>query len=150
MIGTLDQAKVTADAVAAVAWLKARPDGNGKVGIVGFCWGGGVVGRAGGADARPRRRPSSFYGRRRRAEDVADDQGAAAAALCRARRAHQRRHPGVRGGAEGDGKYLHALHVRGRQPRLQQRHLGGRYNEAAAKLAWQRTVDFFKANLAAG
>ena len=61
------------DAEAAIAWLKARPDSNGKVGIVGFCWGGGVVGRVAAADAdldagvvfygqrarRPRRWPRS-------------------------------------------------------------------------------------------
>ena len=45
MIGQLDQDQVVADAKTAVEWLKARPDSNGKVGMVGFCWGGGVVGR---------------------------------------------------------------------------------------------------------
>jgi carboxymethylenebutenolidase len=40
---TLDQAKTREDFVAAVDWLKARPETNGKIGAVGFCYGGGMV-----------------------------------------------------------------------------------------------------------
>ena len=39
----LDQAKTREDFVAATAWLKARPETNGKIGAVGFCYGGGMV-----------------------------------------------------------------------------------------------------------
>ena len=39
----LDQAKTREDFVAAAEWLKARPETNGKVGAVGFCYGGGMV-----------------------------------------------------------------------------------------------------------
>ena len=39
----LDRGKMAEDFVAAATWLKARPDGNGKLGAVGFCFGGGVV-----------------------------------------------------------------------------------------------------------
>jgi carboxymethylenebutenolidase len=39
----LDQAKTREDFIAAVGWLKARPETNGKVGAVGFCYGGGMV-----------------------------------------------------------------------------------------------------------
>jgi carboxymethylenebutenolidase len=39
----LDQTKIREDFVTAVAWLKARPETNGKVGAVGFCYGGGIV-----------------------------------------------------------------------------------------------------------
>jgi carboxymethylenebutenolidase len=45
MIGALDPAKAVADGVAAVDYLKSRPESNGKVGAVGFCWGGGMVNR---------------------------------------------------------------------------------------------------------
>ena len=40
---TLDQAKTREDFVTATGWLKARPETNGKVGAVGFCYGGGMV-----------------------------------------------------------------------------------------------------------
>src|SRR5688572_31674272 len=39
----LDQAKTREDFVMATGWLKARPETNGKVGAVGFCYGGGMV-----------------------------------------------------------------------------------------------------------
>ncbi|MDM0046061.1 dienelactone hydrolase family protein [Variovorax dokdonensis] len=39
----LDQGKAREDFVAAVTWLKTRPDTTGKIGAVGFCWGGGMV-----------------------------------------------------------------------------------------------------------
>src|SRR5512145_2180270 len=39
----LDQTKTREDFVTAVAWLKARPETNGRVGAVGFCYGGGIV-----------------------------------------------------------------------------------------------------------
>ena len=39
----LDQAKTREDFIAAVEWLKARPETTGKVGVVGFCYGGGMV-----------------------------------------------------------------------------------------------------------
>jgi carboxymethylenebutenolidase len=43
MFGTLDAAKRTEDLMAAYAFLKSRPECTGKVGAVGFCFGGGVV-----------------------------------------------------------------------------------------------------------
>lgn len=43
MISALDKAQTVQNAVAALTFLKAHPLGNGKVGAVGFCWGGGVV-----------------------------------------------------------------------------------------------------------
>jgi carboxymethylenebutenolidase len=39
----LDQAKTREDLVTAAGWLKARPETNGKLGAVGFCYGGGIV-----------------------------------------------------------------------------------------------------------
>jgi len=43
MFAKLDRGKMFEDFVASAAWLKARPDGTGKLGAVGFCFGGGVV-----------------------------------------------------------------------------------------------------------
>src|SRR5689334_14257644 len=39
----VDKTKMWEDFVAAAKWLKARPDGTGKLGAVGFCFGGGIV-----------------------------------------------------------------------------------------------------------
>jgi carboxymethylenebutenolidase len=43
LFAKLDRAKMFEDFVASANWLKARPDGTGKLGAVGFCFGGGVV-----------------------------------------------------------------------------------------------------------
>ena len=43
LFAQLDRAKMTEDFFAAAAWLKARPDSTGKLGAIGFCFGGGVV-----------------------------------------------------------------------------------------------------------
>ncbi len=42
LFAQLDQAKIRQDFLAAAALLKARADGNGRVGVVGFCYGGGM------------------------------------------------------------------------------------------------------------
>src|SRR6185295_7432337 len=41
--GQLDAAKTREDFVAAAQWARAIPGGNGRLGAVGFCWGGGTV-----------------------------------------------------------------------------------------------------------
>jgi carboxymethylenebutenolidase len=43
LFAKLDQPKAREDFVAAAQWLRARPEGNGKLGAVGFCYGGGIV-----------------------------------------------------------------------------------------------------------
>jgi carboxymethylenebutenolidase len=43
LFGKLDQAKSREDFIAAAGWLKARPETTGKIGAVGFCYGGGIV-----------------------------------------------------------------------------------------------------------
>src|SRR5207244_4273047 len=46
LFATLDLAKTRADFVAAANAAKALPEGNGKLGVVGFCWGGGIFSAA--------------------------------------------------------------------------------------------------------
>jgi carboxymethylenebutenolidase len=43
LFGQVDRNKMTEDFVASAGWLKARPDCTGKVGVVGFCYGGGIA-----------------------------------------------------------------------------------------------------------
>lgn len=43
LFDTVDKAKMTEDFVAAAKWLKARPESNGRLGAVGFCFGGGIA-----------------------------------------------------------------------------------------------------------
>ena len=43
LFGQVDRGKMTEDFLASAMWLKSRPDSTGKLGAVGFCFGGGVV-----------------------------------------------------------------------------------------------------------
>lgn len=43
MFGKVDRAKMSEDLFAAAVWLRARPDSTGKLGVTGFCFGGGIA-----------------------------------------------------------------------------------------------------------
>jgi carboxymethylenebutenolidase len=43
LFGKVDRAKMTEDLYAAAVWLKGRPDSTGKLGVTGFCFGGGIA-----------------------------------------------------------------------------------------------------------
>jgi carboxymethylenebutenolidase len=141
----VDGAKMNEDFVAATRWLMAHAECTGRVGAVGFCFGGAVVNNLAvripelGAGV-------PFYGRQPSAEDTAkikaplllqyasNDQGVNAGieAYEAALKANGKRYT----------KYVydntqHGFH----------NDTTPRYNEAAAKLAWQRTIEFFNKSL---
>src|SRR5947207_1493785 len=67
---TVDGKKMTEDFVAAAKWLKARPDSTGKLGAVGFCFGGGMVNQLAVRLGRDLNAGVAFYGRQAGADDV--------------------------------------------------------------------------------
>jgi carboxymethylenebutenolidase len=145
LFGKLEQAKSRNDFVAAAGFLKEQPACTGKVGTVGFCYGGSI------ANMLATRIPDlgaavPFYGAQPSAEDAAKIKA-----------------PLMLQYAENDDwvnkgwpAYEIALKAAGvkyemfKYPGTQHGFLNDttpRYDEAAAKLAWKRTVDFFAANL---
>ncbi len=141
----LDKGKLLEDFIAAYGVLKADVQSNDKVGVTGFCYGGGV------ANAMAVRLPdlagaAPYYGRQPKVEDVGKinapllihygeldkrinagwpDFEAALKAAGKKYTAHI--YPGVNHGFHNDTT--------------------PRYDKAAADLSWSRTIDFFKANL---
>jgi len=115
LFGALDQGKTLQDFVAAAAWVKARPDSNGRLGAVGFCWGGGMVHTL-AAQLPDLAAGVPFYGNSPARE------GAAAGAPRGHGRAHQRRVACLRIRAEGRGRTLHDAPVRRHATWIQQRH----------------------------
>ncbi|HEX8071130.1 MAG TPA: dienelactone hydrolase family protein [Pyrinomonadaceae bacterium] len=143
---TVDGKKMTEDFVAAAKWLKARPDSTGKLGAVGFCFGGGMVNQLAVRLGAELNAGVAFYGRQPGADDVpkiaaplllhyaGNDQGvnAGIAAYEAALKANNK----VYTLYMYDGKQ-HGFH----------NDTTPRYDEAAAKLAWTRTLEFFNKHL---
>src|SRR6478609_4062140 len=68
---SVDAAKMRADFVAAAAWLKSRPDSTGKLGAVGFCFGGSIVNHLAVTMGSDLAAAVPFYGSQPKAEDAA-------------------------------------------------------------------------------
>jgi carboxymethylenebutenolidase len=141
----VDGPKMFEDFVASAGWLKARPECTGKIGAVGFCFGGGI------ANSLAVRLPdlgaaAPFYGRQPGAEDTAKIK----APLMLHYAAND---PGIAQGIPAFEAALKANNKKYEKFVYENTQHGfhndttPRYDEAAAKLAWQRTLDFFNKNL---
>jgi carboxymethylenebutenolidase len=138
----VDGKKMTEDFVAAAKWLKARPDSTGKLGAVGFCFGGGMVNQLAvrlGADLNA---GVAFYGRQPGADDVpkisaplllhyaGNDQGVNAGIA------------NYEAALKANKKVYQLYMYEGKQHGFHN-DTTPRYDETAAKLAWTRTLEFF-------
>jgi carboxymethylenebutenolidase len=142
----MDRAIAVKDAAAAVAYLKGRPDSNGKVGAVGFCWGGGTVIRV-AAIAPDLAAAVPFYGDPPPAAEVKNIK---AKMLMHYAALDQRINAMVPAyeAALKEAKVAYTAYTyEGVNHAFHNDTAGERYGEAQAKLAWSRTVAFFKENL---
>jgi carboxymethylenebutenolidase len=147
MFSQLEAAGVTADGVATVAYLKGHESGNGKVGAVGFCWGGGTVNdlAVGAPDLSA---GAAYYGRQAKAEDVPKIK---AALLLHYAGLDDRINAGIdayKAALQADGKDFTIYVYDGAQHAFNNDTSEARYNKEAADLAWGRTIAFFKEKLA--
>jgi carboxymethylenebutenolidase len=146
MMAQLDATKRTEDFIAAFAFLKSHPVTNGRVGAVGFCWGGGMVNTL--AVRVPELGAAvPYYGAQPAAADVAKIQ---APLLIHYGGLDERVNagwPAYEAALKSAGK-TYATHIyEGAQHAFNNDADGPRYNKAAADLAWQRTIDFLNRHL---
>jgi len=146
MIGQLVPEQTVQNAVATVAWLKTRPDSNGKVGAVGFCWGGGLVNDL--ASASPDLVAGvPYYGRQGKADTVANIK---AALMLQYAGLDERINAGIEAykqALEAAGKEF-TIHIYdGVNHAFNNDTSAARYDKTAAELAWSRTIAFFKEKL---
>ena len=146
LFGKLDQPKTRQDFVAAVSWLKAHKECTGKVGTVGFCFGGSIANML-ATQVPDLAAAVPFYGGQPKVEDVAKIK---APLLIHYAGKDER----VNAGWPAYEEALKANKVRYEAfiyPEVQHgfnNDTTPRYDKPAADLAWKRTVEFFKKNLA--
>lgn len=141
-----DPERIATDVLAGVPWLAADASNNGKIGVVGFCYGGGLALRA-AVEGRGVDAAVAFYGRQ---PPVTDVPRIRVPLLLNYAGEDERVNAGIAEfrAALDAAKVKYDLYTYpGTQHGFHNDSSAARYNEEAAKLAWQRTIDFFDANL---
>lgn len=140
---TVDGKKMTEDFVAAATWLKARSDSKKKLGAVGFCFGGGMVNQLAVRLGKELQAGVAFYGRQAGAADVPK--------IFAALQLHYAGNDqGVNAGIEAyekalkENKKTYEIHMYDGKQHGFHNDTTPRYDAESAKLAWQRTLDWFK------
>lgn len=142
MFGKVDRAKMFEDFVAAAKWLKSRPDSTGKLGSVGFCFGGGICNSLAVRLGSDLQASVPFYGGQAPAADVPKIQ---APLLLHYGGLDQRVNagwPAYEEALKANGKKYQAYIYEGANHGFHN-DTTPRYDAAAAKLAWQRTLEHF-------
>jgi carboxymethylenebutenolidase len=138
----VDGKKMTEDFVATAKWLKARPDSTGKLGAVGFCFGGGMVNQLAVRLGPDLNAGVAFYGRQAGVDDVPK---ISAPLLFH----YAGNDKGVNAGiadyeaALKANKKVYESHMYEGKQHGFHNDTTPRYDETAAKLAWTRTLEFF-------
>ncbi|MCG2592321.1 dienelactone hydrolase family protein [Ramlibacter sp. XY19] len=141
----LDQSKTREDFLASVAWLRARADGNGKMGAVGFCYGGGMVHWL--ATRLPDLNAGvPFYGNTPAPEEAAKVKAPLLVQLAGTDERINAAWPAYEAALKAAG-VKHTMHQYAGTQHGFNNDTTPRYDAAAAKLAWDRTIAFFKATL---
>lgn len=147
MFAKLDMAKVTADAVAAVEYLKKDPRTNGKVGVVGFCWGGGLTNQL-AVHSPDLVAGVAYYGMQPAAADVP---AIKAKLLLHYAGLDERTNAGIPAyekALKAAGVPYQIYVYDGANHAFNNDTSAARYNKEAADLAWSRTIAFLKESLA--
>lgn len=142
LIGKLDMTKNLQRYIKAFDYLKLRPECNGHLGCVGFCWGGAMANQL-AVHVPDLKAAVAFYGRQ---PDAADVPKIKAAVQLHYAALDERVNAGIPAYEEAlkkAGTTYELYMYENAQHAFHNDTAGPRYNEAAAKLAWTRTIKFF-------
>ncbi|WP_316800764.1 dienelactone hydrolase family protein [Pedobacter frigidisoli] len=147
LIGKLDPEKNLQNYLKGLEYLRNLKDGNGKVGCVGFCWGGGMANKLAVNDPKLQA-AVAYYGAQ---PNVADVPKIKASIMCHYGGLDERINAGIpayeKALKENNIDYKIFIYE-GVNHAFNNNTSPTRYNEAAAKLAWGRTIELFKKELA--
>jgi carboxymethylenebutenolidase len=147
MFQSLDMANATANGEATRAFLAGHEKTNGKVGAIGFCWGGGMVNRM--AVASPELGAGvAYYGSQAPADQVPSIK---APLMLHYAGLDERINAGIdayKAALDANSKTYELHMYDGVNHAFNNDTSSARYDKAAADLAWSRTVEFLKKNLA--
>lgn len=146
MFTRVDRPAAVRDLVAVVEWMCSRADANGKVGVVGFCWGGAMANDL--AVASPTLVAAvPFYGTAPASADVAKIRAKLLIHYAGNDPRVNATWPAYDAALKAAKVEHRAFFYEGTEHGFNNDTAGARYNAAAADLAWKRTLAFFEANL---
>ncbi|MBI3939598.1 MAG: dienelactone hydrolase family protein [Acidobacteria bacterium] len=146
MIGKLNAGETVAHLAAAVAFLAGHGESTGKVGVVGFCWGGGMVNRLAAAGTSLNV-AVSYYGSQLPAADVPR---ISAPLLLQYASLDERINAGIanyEAALKANSKTYEVHMYEGANHAFNNNTNAARYHKEAAELAWSRTLKFLKTHL---
>ena len=142
----LDQARLRTDMLNGARFLKTDPRSTARLGVTGFCWGGGTTNYLAVAMGADLQAAAPFYGAAAETASVPKIKAPVLAHLAENDPRINEMYPSYEQALRAAG-VRHEIHVYPGTQHGFHNNSTPRYNEAAAKLAWERTVAFFKKNL---
>ena len=142
----VDRQKLNEDFIAAARWLKRHPECSGKIGVVGFCYGGGVANMLAVRLGEELAAAVPFYGGQPPAAEVPKIRAALLLHYAGLDKRVNDGWPPYEAALKENGKEYQAYFYENTNHGFHN-DTTPRYDEAAARLAWKRTVDFFREKL---
>ena len=142
----LDQAKLRTDMLNSARFLKSHKLANGKLGVTGFCWGGGTTNYLAVAMGADLHAAVPFYGAAAETASVPKIKAPILAQLAGSDERINSMYPAFEAALK-ENRINYQIHSYPGTQHGFHNNSTPRYDEAAAKLAWDRTIAFFKKNL---
>ena len=146
LFGKLNPEETTKNFVAAVKYLKSHPNSNGKVGCTGFCWGGAMTNQV-AVNCENLDAAAPYYGSVPKTEDVPKIKAPILAHYAENDDRINAGIPAFEEALKANNKEYQVYKYPGTQHAFNNDSNPERYNEEQAKIAWKRTVNFFKEKL---